>query len=223
MDTAHPHHELKPASLSQQIAEHIEALIINGVYEQGSKLNEQSIALELGVSSNKLREALVLLERTHLVELLPRRGVRVVQLELHKVDQLYQAFFVVLAEMGAGAAGRYNPSENQRRLNDMSLYLESQSYDKFQTSAFGFIGYILRNHQNWYMNEAVRNLLPLIRWTSRIAFENAREELPQALNALQSMHHLLEQGQGDQVRKAIIDYGKYQYQLIKRSLNEGIS
>jgi DNA-binding GntR family transcriptional regulator len=61
-------------SLSEQIAKHISEQIIRGELVEGERIQELRIAAELDVSRGSVREALLLLERTHLIEIYPRRG-----------------------------------------------------------------------------------------------------------------------------------------------------
>ena len=61
-------------SLSEQIAKHISEQIIRGELVEGERIQELRIASELDVSRGSVREALLLLERTQLIEIFPRRG-----------------------------------------------------------------------------------------------------------------------------------------------------
>ena len=61
-------------SLSEQIAKHISEQIISGELVEGERIQELRIAKELDVSRGSVREALLILEHTHLIEIFPRRG-----------------------------------------------------------------------------------------------------------------------------------------------------
>ena len=56
-------------SLSEQIAKHISEQIIRGELVEGERIQELRIASELDVSRGSVREALLLLERTQLIEI----------------------------------------------------------------------------------------------------------------------------------------------------------
>ncbi|ABW68207.1 GntR family transcriptional regulator [Desulfosudis oleivorans] len=64
-------------TLSDQIANHIIEKIIHLEIEPGQRILEQKIAEELGVSRSPVREAMRILEKTGLVEIIPRCGARV--------------------------------------------------------------------------------------------------------------------------------------------------
>lgn len=70
-----------PASLTERIADHLGADIIAGHLAPEARIQELRIAGSLGVSRGSVREALLILERRHLVRLLPRRGAVVTRLE----------------------------------------------------------------------------------------------------------------------------------------------
>jgi DNA-binding GntR family transcriptional regulator len=78
-------------SLSDQIYRDIRGRIINGRFEQGSRLRERDLAADMGVSRIPLREAFPQLESDGFIVSLPRRGVRVTTLTLEDLDQLFEA------------------------------------------------------------------------------------------------------------------------------------
>ena len=78
-----------PATLANQIAEHISDLIIHARLKPGERIIEDKLARELGVSRAPLREAMRLIEKDGLVELMPRHGVRVAALTRAHVEDLY--------------------------------------------------------------------------------------------------------------------------------------
>jgi len=70
-----------PASLTERIAEHLGAEIIAGRLPPEARIQELKVAGNLGVSRGSVREALLILERRQLVQLLPRRGAVVTGLQ----------------------------------------------------------------------------------------------------------------------------------------------
>lgn len=78
-------------SLVDTLVERIEAAIISGELQPGSKLREQTLAASLGVSRGPLREAIRRLEGRKLLERTPNIGVRVASIspkDLYEVLQL---------------------------------------------------------------------------------------------------------------------------------------
>jgi DNA-binding GntR family transcriptional regulator len=82
--------KVQAKSLVDVVAERIEAAIISGALEPGSRLSEQGLAASLGVSRGPLREAIRRLEGRKLLERTPNIGVRVAALSLKDLNQILQ-------------------------------------------------------------------------------------------------------------------------------------
>jgi DNA-binding GntR family transcriptional regulator len=80
---------LDAQSLVQLAATRIRADILRGAFAPGERLVEEQLTRRLGTSRAPLREALRLLGEQGLVEHLPRRGVRVVQLSPRDIEELF--------------------------------------------------------------------------------------------------------------------------------------
>lgn len=76
-------------SVIQRAAGEIEARVLRGELEPGAKLNEQTMAQQLGVSRGALREALRALEASGLIEVFPNRGAFVRRMSLQDALHLY--------------------------------------------------------------------------------------------------------------------------------------
>ncbi len=77
-------------SLVDVVAERLEAAIISGTLEPGSRLSEQALATSLGVSRGPLREAIRRLEGRKLLERTPNIGVRVAALSLRDLKEILE-------------------------------------------------------------------------------------------------------------------------------------
>jgi len=86
-------------SLSEQIAKHISEQIISGELVEGERIQELRIAKELDVSRGSVREALLLLERTHLIEIFPRRGAIVSEMSAQQVRALFDTSALLLGQI----------------------------------------------------------------------------------------------------------------------------
>ena len=86
-------------SLSEQIAKSIAEQIISGELVEGERIQELRIAKELDVSRGSVREALLLLERTHLIEIYPRRGAIVAEMSPQQVRALFDTSCLLLGQV----------------------------------------------------------------------------------------------------------------------------
>jgi DNA-binding GntR family transcriptional regulator len=86
--------------LSEQLGEKIEERIVTGSLRPGMRLDEQELAAEFGVSRTPIREALIQLASAGLVDMRPRRGAVVSEIEPHRLCEMFD----VMAELEAMCA-----------------------------------------------------------------------------------------------------------------------
>ncbi len=86
---------LKFSSLSDQVYTYLRRQMNQGDLLPGSTINIGEIANQLGISKTPLRDALIHLELEGFVTILPRRGVRVNQLQIEDVKNAYDAIGLV--------------------------------------------------------------------------------------------------------------------------------
>jgi DNA-binding GntR family transcriptional regulator len=74
---------------NEDIREKVRLLIQSGELKPGERVNEQALAVQLGVSRNTAREALRSLEQSGLVTIIPNRGAEVKKVLLEDALHLY--------------------------------------------------------------------------------------------------------------------------------------
>ncbi len=77
-------------SLSEAVYEMIKQRLLSQELEPGTKLREEDLADQLGVSRTPVREAINKLEREGLVEIIPRYGTFVANISSKDVEEIYQ-------------------------------------------------------------------------------------------------------------------------------------
>lgn len=77
-------------TLPEQIAAHFGDRIISGVLPPGTRVLEQEIATEFGISRGPVRDAIHLLEREGLVTVFSRRGAVVTELTAAEVREIFE-------------------------------------------------------------------------------------------------------------------------------------
>src|ERR1044071_6821228 len=106
--------QLNVTSVVDQAYIAIRDRIDDGRLARGSRLHQEDLAAELGVSRTPVREALRRLAAEGRVEMLTNRGARVADIDLDSMPEPYDARLVL--EPGAAAlAARRGISEAQRR------------------------------------------------------------------------------------------------------------
>ena len=80
----------EPKLLSEDIAESIKAAIIKGKFKPGEKISEGELAESMGISRTPLREAFRKLENEGFIEIIPRKGAVVTEIDAQEVYDLYE-------------------------------------------------------------------------------------------------------------------------------------
>jgi DNA-binding GntR family transcriptional regulator len=99
--TARVYRVLKERILSQQI-------------EVGTRLRDEELAAQLGVSRTPVREALMYLSQEGLVEVYPRSGTRVRTFTEEDIEEIFEVRAALETLAVRKAAGRLDPGEVQR-------------------------------------------------------------------------------------------------------------
>jgi DNA-binding GntR family transcriptional regulator len=98
-------------SLHERVGAAVRDLIVEGALKPGSRISERQLCARFGISRTPLREALKVLAREGLVELLPNRGARVAQLDPKDVGDMFDLMAVLEALAGRLAAQRITGAE----------------------------------------------------------------------------------------------------------------
>jgi DNA-binding GntR family transcriptional regulator len=106
----------KPQTLSAKAYEIIEELIATVKLPPGTIFSEGELAARIGIGRTPLREALLRLSREHLIEMMPRRGVRVTDINLTDQLALLEVRRVLDRVIAEKAAERATKGERKRLL-----------------------------------------------------------------------------------------------------------
>lgn len=82
--------QLDQRNIDSRVYDILTEQIVSGQLEPGARITEEQFAAELGVSRTPVREAMRRLAQDELVELLPRKGIRVKQLGRQDAAELYE-------------------------------------------------------------------------------------------------------------------------------------
>lgn len=89
----------------------IEERIVDGRYPPGMRLDEVALATEFGVSRTPIRETLIQLSSSGMVELRPRRGAVVADASPHRICEMFEVMAELEAMCGRLAARRITEPE----------------------------------------------------------------------------------------------------------------
>lgn len=86
-------------NLSEQIAGYLSEKIVQFELEPGQRILEQRISEELGVSRSPIREAIRILDKSGLVEIIPRCGAKVTKMSKNEVDGFCDVLSLLLCHL----------------------------------------------------------------------------------------------------------------------------
>jgi DNA-binding GntR family transcriptional regulator len=112
---------------AEVLRDQIEQDIVTGRFQPGERLDEQSLADRFGVSRTPIREALMQLASTGMVELHARRGAFVVSLSLKEIVERFEAMAALEGMCGALAARRITEAQ---RATLLAAHVECQNEAK---------------------------------------------------------------------------------------------
>ena len=132
----------KPKTITTQAMEQIRQLIFDGELAAGSDHLESELAARLGMSRTPVREAHLLLAQQGLLEVRPRKGVRIATLSLKDMEEIY-AVLTELESLAAEEAAEKNYSEDalgalKQSIEAMETALEQQDREAWAVADNAF-------------------------------------------------------------------------------------
>lgn len=152
----------RPLSVAEQIAERISRDILAGVYKPGERIIEQTIADEFQVSRGPVRDAIRILERESVVEVLPRRGAQVTALSVKEIDDIF-AIRAALIELGVSLATPLLSDDEVAQIQSWIDQLSTAaagvgSPDDYVPISYHISLYISRRCQNERLFDMIRSM-----------------------------------------------------------------
>ena len=220
-----------PESLSEQIAQHLGQRIVTGDLRPGERIQELKVAGELNVSRGSVREALLILQRRHLVDIFPRRGAVVSRLTPELVNSLYDIYIDLLC-MGRKVLERWSGSElsgvmgQVRELQAVIDALNSSGGDAAEQvidAGFGVMRYAYGLVENPFLEETLENFRPAISRTYFVALENFRDELAETGRFFRQLADAAVRDDAAGLETAICEFGEHQREQVLSILREEVS
>ena len=153
-------------SLHDQVAERVRALIFDRQLAPGELINENVLAEKWQISRTPLREALKVLAAEGLVELVPRRGCRVIEVTETDADELFP-IMALLEGRCAFEATQHASADDLHDLQRMHDALErtaaAQDVDGYYKANHAFHSFVQRLANNRWLDRATADLRKFVR------------------------------------------------------------
>lgn len=218
-----------PESLSEQIAQHLGQRIITRDLQPGERIQELKVSGELNVSRGSVREALLILQRRHLINIYPRRGAVVSSLTPESVNSLYDIYIDLLCMLGRKVLERWSGKElggvmgQVSELQAVISALNSNSSDAAEQvidAGFGVMRYAYKLVENPFLEETLENFRPAISRTYFVALEYFRDEIGETASFFRRVADAAVNDDPDALQSAIQSFGEHQRNQVLTILRE---
>lgn len=218
-----------PESLSEQIAQHVGQRIITRDLQPGERIQELKVSGELNVSRGSVREALLILERRHLVEIFPRRGAVVSSLTVDSVNSLYDIYIDLLCMLARKVMERHSPAQLsgvmgrvQELQGVVDAFSASATRDPEQVIEAGFavMQHAYSLVDNPFLQETLENFRPAVSRTYFVVLERYQEESAGTADFFRQLAAAALSGDSDGLQSVICTFGERQRQQVLTILAE---
>lgn len=170
-----------PESLSEQIAQHLGQCIIEGELPPGERIQELKVASDLDVSRGSVREALLILERRHLIHIYPRKGAVVSGLTPDLVRHLYDIYASLLVMLAQKLAQNWQgedlaPMVKQVQWLEKRIDSPQVTTPEIIQGGFDVMRLAFQVVANPFLQETLENFRPAISRTYFLALQQYGQE-----------------------------------------------
>ncbi|HOV37589.1 MAG TPA: GntR family transcriptional regulator [Spirochaetales bacterium] len=143
---------MKKEALQEQVYRKIKDRIVSCEMLPGSVVSEDTLASEFGTSRTPIREALLRLQREHLIDIYPRQGTFVSPISLQDIYEIYQIRLLMEPKIARIASRRLERAQLERYQTLVaSGALQSCSFKEWFQYDRELHDYIVRCTQNRHL------------------------------------------------------------------------
>jgi DNA-binding GntR family transcriptional regulator len=157
---------LRGTSLHDGVAARLRAMLFDGELAPGQWIDEKALADAWQVSRTPLREALKVLAAEGLVDLVPHRGCRVIELGDADADALFPVMALLEGRCAHEAATKASDADLRalRRLHDdLEHHAAAHDLDGYYRANHAFHGSVQRLADNRWLDRATGDLRRFVR------------------------------------------------------------
>lgn len=211
-----------PDSLAEQIAHHLAERIIRGELKPGERIQEQKVTAALNVSRGSVREALLILERRHLIVILPRRGAQVSVLTAHNITSLCALMSELYILLGLAVARNWKEQVDLASFQQIQQRLiascERDDVKSFVEDSFSVMRAAYPFADNPYLEETVENLQPSMSRFYFLALEQRKAEMSDYLELFGQLLEAVIARDLARVREVLTRYAERSCQSVLSAL-----
>ncbi|GAB4368864.1 MAG: GntR family transcriptional regulator [Spirochaetales bacterium] len=157
METVNRDPVVKKEALQEQVYRRIKERIISCEMLPGSVVSEDLLATEFGTSRTPIREALLRLQREHLIDIYPRQGTFVSSISLQDIYEIYQIRLMLEPRIARVSCKRMDREVLERFLHLFtSMDMETVSFKEWFQYDRDLHDYIVESTRNRHLIEMYR-------------------------------------------------------------------
>jgi DNA-binding GntR family transcriptional regulator len=209
-------------TLTEQVARHIENLIAFGQLHSGERIYESAMAKQMDVSHGSIREGLLLLEKRHLVQNVPRKGAFVTPLDEFFVRSLYEVLQLYLTHTGRKLVRQWQPADMDKL---ESLYQRMKAcHDNNDLLVFLELGIeytqaSLAYANNYFIVSAIEDLWPSAKRCAFVAFQRGGNRvLEDNLKHVRESIDAIQEHDEERLAEILAKYAEQQCQQVLEAI-----
>ena len=208
-------------SLSEQIAQHLARQIIRGEMLAGDRIQELRIAGELEVSRGSVREALLILERRHLIDILPRRGAVVKDMSEAQVRSLYEIAQVLLGLVVRKAIRVMEEQDLDpfiETIHRLQQQVDERDAEGFFDTSFHFFELLYPFSRNPFVIDILESLQPALQRAFYMALHIEQDEMKECLSFFKAIIETIFRRDARSALEIIREFAEHQSNLVQESI-----
>ncbi|UZE97751.1 GntR family transcriptional regulator [Alkalimarinus alittae] len=214
-----------PESLSEQIAQHIGLRIIRAELKPKERIQELKVAKDLDVSRGSVREALLILERRHLINIFPRKGAMVSELSAHHINCLYDIYINLLSMLVTTFAILWKEGDLDEMIGKIEAINKLTSspdkpVDEIVELGFELVSLTYPIVNNSYLEETLENFKPGVSRTYYLAMKPRQEQLHKTKAFFNNLVSAVLKRDQAEIERIVIEYGELQRSLALQELKK---
>ena len=214
-----------PDSLSEQIADYLAERIIRGELAPGERIQELKVTQALNVSRGSVREALLILERRHLIAILPRRGAHVTELDERSVRSLCALMSEFYILLGNAVAQKWRLEADLRPFlaiqQRLQLAHEQRDIEAFVAESFAVMRAADPFAGDPCLQETVENLQPAMSRAYYLSLDQRQASMNDYLDLFARLLDAVVVRDLPRIREVLTAYGQRSCELVLAALGRG--
>ena len=207
-----------PDILTRDISEKI----IRNEIKPGERIMEARIAEEMGVSRSPVREALRILEKNRLIELIPRKGARVTEITAQHIEwyyDIYEALYALAAKKAAENANEEDLKLMWIALDAIIVAAENGDVEAYYNGIFEYAAVGLQGAKNPLLEQLVIELWPSNRRIQFASLLRRVDDLKKNATFFQRVSDYVEKKDGAKAEEVIRQYAHNEKAFALKLLN----